>query len=345
MQKKSDYLSEMYSDADENETAAETWLYVRIYCQMSEADAVLTDLVAPLQERFYQEKLIRRCFFIRFFEGGHHLRVRFLAERAVFCESIRPIINQSIVDYFSQQGFALHDPLDRGPQGRDHVTWQPLMQAETVRPIPSYEYDRYIPERERYGGVHGLYISEQHFADSSAIALRVLQIEHAGKGSRRNAALMLLHALAEAFQLTTQQKAASFEEHYRYQFANAWQTPPDSRRMAQEYERQRSIIRLLVPLDAEIPLQRNRIIWLPLVLQWQAALDETVHQLMELQTHHALNKPLAAIMPSYVHMLCNRLGLYPREEAYLCYLLACHYSEHEEGGSRQSEEDYVESKK
>jgi hypothetical protein len=40
-----------------------------------------------------------------------------------------------------------------------------------------------------------------------------------------------------------------------------------------------------------------------------------------------LSTPLIVMLSAYIHMLCNRLGIYPREEAYLCYLLYRMYTE------------------
>ena len=62
---------------DRKRQQASTWLYVRIYCQMTEADEVLLNLVAPLVHVLQEQGLISSFFFIRYFEGGHHLRARF----------------------------------------------------------------------------------------------------------------------------------------------------------------------------------------------------------------------------------------------------------------------------
>ena len=312
-----------------SETGAEdcTWLYVRIYCSMAEADDVLLGLVAPLVERLLKEGLIRHSFFIRYFEAGHHLRVRFYGQKAVLFDTVRVIVNQYIVEYFAKQGQVLRDPLDWGPHTMDDLLWQTPQYEDRQRPVPSYEYDRYEPEVERYGGQQGLDVSEQHFADSSAIALRVLAQERNGVGSRRNAVLLLLHTLAESFQLDNQQKASSFEQHYRYRASVAWRTPPSHEVLAQEYERHRIKMQLLLPLVPQSSVHQSRAVWLPLVEQWQREVNETYQALQTLQGQNVLITPPIVIMSSYIHMLCNRLGLFLREEAYLCYLLYRHYAQ------------------
>ena len=312
---------------DKSEAGDCAWLYVRIYCQMAEADDVLLELVAPLMERLLKEGLIRRSFFIRYFEGGHHLRVRFYGQKAVLFDSVRVIVHQSISEYFARQGQVVHTPLVWEPRVVDDLVSQTQRHTETQRPVPSYEYDRYEPEIERYGGQEGLYISEQHFADSSAIALRVLIQERNGAGSRRNAALLLLHTLAESFRLDNEQKASSFEQQYLYRASVAWRTPPSREVLAQEYERHRIKMQLLLPLVPQSPVHQSYAVWLPLVEQWRIEVSQTYRALMRLQEQNVLLTPPIVIMSSYIHMLCNRLGLFLREEAYLCYLLYRHYAQ------------------
>ncbi|MEO7215554.1 lantibiotic dehydratase [Mucilaginibacter sp.] len=51
------------------------WLYLKLYCTPFSADKILEGVILPLVER--HRKLIRRWFFIRYAEGGHHIRLRF----------------------------------------------------------------------------------------------------------------------------------------------------------------------------------------------------------------------------------------------------------------------------
>ncbi len=304
-----------------------TWLYVRIYCQMAEADEVLLHLVAPLERALREQGLISSFFFIRYFEGGHHLRTRFCGEKSVLLGVVRDTINQHIARYFTEQGFSLEDPLDWGPDGMDDLQWQALYSTDAPRPIPSYEYDRYEPETTRYGGQQGLLVSEQHFAWGSKMACSVLEWEKNGIGSRRNAALLLLDALTQGFHFTDQQKATSFEQQYRYWMSSSWCTPKHLELFDQEYKRQCPVLQLLIPLHAHAPIHRSRMVWLPLIEQWQEMASNTYNALTQLQEQGQLTVYPVELMFSYIHMFCNRLKLFPREEAYLSYLLYRNYSE------------------
>jgi thiopeptide-type bacteriocin biosynthesis protein len=50
------------------------WLYVKLYCTPESADRILAKVIAPVLRR--HRPLISAWFFIRYFENGHHVRVR-----------------------------------------------------------------------------------------------------------------------------------------------------------------------------------------------------------------------------------------------------------------------------
>lgn len=304
-----------------------TWLYVRIFCQTNENDDVLLRLVAPLEQALSRQGLIRSFFFIRYAEGGPHVRARFLGSRELLFDGARERINRQIVAYFRERGFILEQPLDPGPYGSDDLLWRPLNDEKTLRPIPSYEYARYEPEIERYGGPYGIHMSEDHFAQSSKIVLQVLELEKAGRGSRRNAAVLLLDAIAEAFHFSARQKTRYFEQQYRHWTRASWYTLNYHMRLTQAYEQQRSALQLLVPPPGTPATHKIRTVWLPVLEQWQQATGDIYQRLMALWEQGNLTTHPAEIMSSYIHMFCNRLGLFPREEAYLAYLLYCNYTE------------------
>lgn len=309
------------------EEHALTWLYVRIYCQRDENDDVLLRLIAPLEQFLSQQGLICSFFFIRYAEGGPHLRVRFQGPKSQLFDTTRGTINRQITTYFAAQGFTLEGPLNPGPYGLDDLLWHPLDDTGTLKPIPSYEYDRYVPEIERYGGQHGMRVSEYHFAQSSKIVFQILEQERKGAGSRRNAALLLLNAITDAFRFFDRQKTLYFEQQYRYYTTADWYTFQYHTRLVQAYEQQRWALQLLVPPPGQSSIDKSRLVWLPIVERWQEESSEIYRDLLSLWKEERLMVPPEEIMSSYIHMFCNRLGLFPREEAYLSYLLYCTYAE------------------
>ncbi len=58
-------------------STGEEWLYYKIYTGNKTADKILTEAIKPLAESFLIDGLIEKWFFIRYFENGEHLRIRF----------------------------------------------------------------------------------------------------------------------------------------------------------------------------------------------------------------------------------------------------------------------------
>jgi len=54
------------------------WLYFKVYCGIKESDLFLTKCIIPFVEKKIKAKNIQKWFFIRYNEGGYHLRIRFL---------------------------------------------------------------------------------------------------------------------------------------------------------------------------------------------------------------------------------------------------------------------------
>lgn len=306
-----------------------TWLYVRLYCQQREmADTILSGLVHPVEEELRRRGLISRFFFIRYVEGGYHLRLRFYGERQALPGAVRPYLNEQIAFFFTQQGYQLGEPLDQGPAGTDDEQWQPWKPHSFKRPVPSYEYDRYEPEIERYGGPDGLQVSECHFQQSSYTALRVLEHERTHASPRQNALLLLLEATAAAFGLSNRQKMEAFQAQYLYWTQSSWLKPDHLRQFDQEYEHYRQPLQRLIPIDAaSATAHRSRATWNSIVQRWQSEMRGIYALLTDLERRARLSTSIPELMIYYIHMLCNRLGIFPPEEACLAYMLYRSYAE------------------
>jgi thiopeptide-type bacteriocin biosynthesis protein len=116
------------------------WLYARLFLGPAAADEVLTDRIAPLAEEWLRAGVIRRWFFIRYNEGGHHLRVRLAGEPARLLSVALPALSE-------------------------------VAQAACWR----MELGTYERELERYGGAAGMELSEEIFQHDSEAAVQVLR--------------------------------------------------------------------------------------------------------------------------------------------------------------------------
>ncbi|MGW7259938.1 lantibiotic dehydratase C-terminal domain-containing protein [Streptomyces sp. NPDC054834] len=161
------------------ELGTQGWLswHIHLAADASGAD-LLTGLVAGPLAGLVAEQLragrIRRWFFIRYWEGGPHLRLRILPapgdHRAALDAAVRSAFHDLPADghdpaaYLGLVRFAARASLLTDP------SVDPRLAAQ-VRP-PGVYGARYTPETDRYGAGAELAASEQVFMISSDLALR-----------------------------------------------------------------------------------------------------------------------------------------------------------------------------
>lgn len=117
------------------------WLYAKLYTGTATVDRVLCDDVAPLAQEAIASGAARRWFFIRYSEGGWHLRIRFQGDPRVLRERVQPAI-ESMAQRLIDTGAA----------------WK-------------LQFDTYEREVERYGGPEAIELAEEIFhRDSEAVA-------------------------------------------------------------------------------------------------------------------------------------------------------------------------------
>ncbi|HVE73423.1 MAG TPA: lantibiotic dehydratase [Thermoanaerobaculia bacterium] len=116
------------------------WLYAKLYTGTATADRVLCEDVAPLAREAVASGAARRWFFIRYAEGGWHLRIRFQGDPRVLRERVQPEL-ESMAQRLIDTGAA----------------WK-------------LQFDTYEREVERYGGAEAIELAEEIFhCDSEAV--------------------------------------------------------------------------------------------------------------------------------------------------------------------------------
>ena len=147
-----------------------SWVSVHAFYH-GELDALVTDGLRPLVDELAARSLIDGFFFLRYWDGGPHLRVRLSATAE---EPVRDLALRRLRGYL-----AANPSKDRLDRYAERSAW--LAAAEGVgdylrTPMPNNTVHEipYRPETERYG--HGAAMStvECHFVESSRIALGLL---------------------------------------------------------------------------------------------------------------------------------------------------------------------------
>ena len=139
-------------------------------------DRLLLGAVDPLVAELHGAGLLARWFFLRYWDGGPHVRLRLLPAagadpglvRRIALERLwRHLAEYPAADTLSAAGYARFAPALAEREGLDSYLREPLPN-NTVHEIA------YRPETGRYGTGEALAAVERHFAESSRIALGLI---------------------------------------------------------------------------------------------------------------------------------------------------------------------------
>ncbi|MEU9133150.1 thiopeptide-type bacteriocin biosynthesis protein [Kitasatospora sp. NPDC048540] len=259
-------------------------LHLFLHSGTEGTDAFLTEDLAPLLDALVATGQAAAWFFIRYGEGGPHLRIRVRA-----------------VDPEAAAGLPATLAKLAGARPAVEGTW-PSRHGE-VREVP------YEPETERYGGPLALPVAEQVFTVSSQVAVRALREQP--RGARRLAlAADLAHTTAAALGLD---RLAAAQWLRRHAASWRWITEVTLLPGAVVHAKVNSVY----AGQHEALAQRARALHEALAdgsaAPWLADWAREVR---------ASEVRLPWVWASQLHMLFNRLGITPDEERAVCRLAA-----------------------
>lgn len=293
-----------------------TWsaLHAYYHADRQATDRLVVDGVRPLVERLLADKRIDGWFFIRYWEGGPHIRLRLRgadpATIAAAGDELRRYLRDAPATQPAPDPTAFYASFTSDPEAAARHGW---IASGEVEPRD------YEAETERYGGPAGLAISENLFQASSRVALAAIQARPDPQ-QRLLVALQLLLGLLQAIELPDLDAVAWLRG-----CVNAWpQTGLVSAEQAwhtcNAAERE-----FLAKTDSWLKLRAARTSdpgarGPNLVSYWVEAVREAFRRYRAAETDGKLTAPPLAILRSQLHMLHNRLGLTVAEECYLEWL-------------------------
>ncbi|RGD56892.1 SagB/ThcOx family dehydrogenase [Kitasatospora xanthocidica] len=275
-------------------------LHLALPLTAPEADAFLTEDLAPLMAGLAGTD----WFFIRYGEGGPHLRIRLRGPGPAPAHLARLAAELT-------RRAARRTPPD-GPfaGGLGEVTEVP-----------------YQPETERYGGAALLPIAEEVFTHSTRTALAALDALRAAPGDRLPLALDLAHTTAHALGLDELAASRWLRRHAAsWRWVTEFQPLPGAAvhvRVNTVFARQRTALAhraraLRTALDAGTAA--------PWLADWAARVAEAAARMRAAVPIDAVpadaEERLSWVWASQLHMLFNRLGVGPDEERAVCRLAA-----------------------
>ncbi|MET0133268.1 MAG: thiopeptide-type bacteriocin biosynthesis protein [Kibdelosporangium sp.] len=258
-----------------------TSLHCRLSWRPEHIDEFIAGKLAPLLDSDW--------FFVRYWESGPHLRIRYRGELDIV-DKIRDLVDEA-----DHPVVAIDPAAYYGGIGAPNSKWLP---HGDVREVP------YAPETERYGGPDALPLAEDLFCRSTEVALAVLR--SAGTPSAKLTAGMEL-AMATTIALDLDRPAAAA---WLRLMAASW-------RYAQEPA---------APPTMESHIAAHQILGRngkELAARWHREPTGAVgYWIDEIRNVRAQVDLAPGVWASQLHMLFNRIGIGPDQERMICWVVA-----------------------
>lgn len=288
------------------------WTSAHVFHQ-GDHDALLCHLLRPFVDELCARQNVSAFFFVRHWEGGPHVRIRLLATNAKVVSHVRRQVEQRAREYLAAH--PSRDVVDRESYARlsAHFGCREGTPDLQVRyPNDSVQFFPYVFEATRYG-TDMADVLEQHFAESSQLALSLLR---AGirMQQRQMVALcaVILSEAAVGDRMSVAHNLTATWRYWSFDPSQAAQLEPEYARL---YQRQRTnLVRLVAKLYLCTP--ESSVEDSGVAAVWKASIDRVSAALPE------NGRRRHVILDTCAHLLCNRLGLSPAHEGFVRYLAA-----------------------
>ena len=293
------------------------------------ANDFLLEWLKPRLPTLLSEGRIAGWFFVRYWEGGPHLRLRLLDADPALCIEFAHALQNAVPAYLSgfslsaRQYYANH-PLDGEPRPLESLPWYP---EGSVVQLP------YEPEIRRYGGPAAIAHCEQLFKRSSEIALAVLGATRGDPQRRAAVAWRLMAEAVFAFEASPSALVAFCASYAGFWRGYSAETRALDERLAAQTAPAAQVQALRRMLEECIDGARAD----SAQARWAEACAGLDRRFGALHAQQRLVSPLTgevcegeealraarfSILSSQIHMLNNRLGLQPAQELALARSLA-----------------------
>lgn len=301
----------MQNNPDNNWVSLHVFFNGDIYS--TKADRVLKDIVYPFAELCNANCWIEKYFFIRYNELGPHLRLRLKLKNEDYYNHLLEKFSEFITDYYPED----LKPVIKNKDGS----------------VERYLLINYEPEIERYGGIEAIGVAEEFFFHSSEFCLtQIKELKSGDTSFRFGKGLIGMIALLKVF-VDDKASAGNTMAYYRSgylkafakeEFKEEWLKMFDSGFEKQSNQLIEYIQQIWDALDDIESLPAS-------LLNFAVNLRSIKEKLLELCLDGKIvvhgkvikhwNDVTASILPSYIHMHNNRLGISICDESYLAHLI------------------------
>lgn len=298
------------------------WMSFHIFLSgRDQTHSFLTEWLANSCDLMVKEQTIAQWFYIRYWDGGPHVRVR-MQNCKISCAELQELFENNISQYIvdtpiSKEVFYEEHNFDGVSVPKEQLKWY------GEGSVLNLEYE---PEYTRYGGKDAIGINESLFCISTSIAIRILRA--IGTNHVKRTALSIQFMLITAIALhNSLDEIQLFFSHY----AKSWEEySPSIQKMASadsihsdEFTRQQLLSLLSgvgpnfeksTPLGYWFTSIKNAIEMFSKIYRNNLLINPISNKLVKLENEAHI--AIANMVGSQIHMFNNRLGNSPEEEYY-----------------------------
>lgn len=317
------------------------WLAAYLYYSEN-WEKFLTNAVIPFVQEMLDKKLAVQYFFIRYWERGPHIRLRFKGDTNLLEKKIKPKLIRHFKKYYK------HNPSKR----QEPVYPANFPDDQRWFPNNSIQFIEYEPEVERYGGSTGILIAEQQFQACSNAVLAIMAESEEWNYERALGAAIQLHlGFSHALGMDLHEMRHFYTHlfdswllraYYNYEKNISKKELENKKKKTLEafkntFKKQKTTLvsfhkTLYDALANKVSFEQD---WLNTWIKDMTAIREKldtaqsksqlmIPKLFKIDPNEGISEArqqLWYIYNSYVHMANNRLGILNRDEAFLGYLI------------------------
>ncbi len=296
------------------------YLYFKGNIYGQECDKILVQILKPFIKMCGESEYFEKYFFIRYGEWGSHVRLRFLGDEESMELNIKASLEKYIAEYQDQEIFAF--PQIPKKQGfMKPLIWVP-----------------YEPELERYGGKYAMSTAEDFFFSSSVTALEILcrqnNLDHSNRLAKGLISMLILLFVF----INDRNSAGIFIKQYSNGYLmNIAKEENNIQQLNNKFkvgfEKQSAALieiidKIYQALDNEYELQEPSGIIPRTGKKIKSSLKYLYDNSMidfKVSVPGSISNVYNIILPSYIHMMNNRLGIPIIDESYISFLISCYF--------------------
>lgn len=293
-------------------------------------DELIRSAVSPLTKKLLEQGIVEKFFYIRYWEGGPHIRLRFYQEKERINDS-EPLIYSYINSFF--QEYPSEEFSDK-KMLLLQMNKLAMLENKTSNQIDivannSIVKEKYEQELVRYGGKVGMELAEEHFFQSSLFSIKIVESLN-NQSERLSLGMKSMISYIRVINLPINE-ITSFLDQYatiwlRYINGNVEKLKDY---FYEKYLKQKQSIDTLVleNMSNGNSLSSENFNWdfhlKQFLNQVEASWEQKEIQLNKEQLSYIdYSKKTLYLITSYIHMTSNRIGLKPQEEAYISCILS-----------------------